>query len=249
MPNMKNRLGLWSNDTSTLLGNLHGIQSLGVDSLICCLVKHSPPVAFPYQADILHQVIEDAASIGMDVNTWSYGYPDGISQQVQATSAAIPHGVQNHILDMEIEWEGQSAALADQYAHDLAEMTSHRIALHLSSFCNPSAHPIPYAAFLAHCESLMPQSYLVPPDPPDFASTVLSRTLGECPPLVINSLGGELIATVNCPEMLTAIAHAGPSHFAGANIWLWDGMGGDMGVRGVEGKWASAIAAYKSAFM
>src|SRR5580658_5434508 len=82
----------------------------------------------------------------------------------------------------------------------------------------PNLHPLPYAAFLAHCESFMPQVYRVLPTS---VNTVMTSTLDQCPPLAHQSLGGSLIATVNRPEMLTAVsAHA--TSFDGANVWLWD---------------------------
>ena len=129
--------------------------------------------------------------------------------------------------DIEGEWESLSGATApaDQLLHGIAEAIGHRSDLHLSSFCNPSSHNLPYAACLAHCQSFMPQSYRIPPTT---VETVMTRTLSEDPPLAKRSLGGLLIPTVNRPEMLVAAA----GHldvFDGVNVWLWDGDSEDMG--------------------
>jgi hypothetical protein len=252
---LRNSLALWVNDTSTVVGRLHDVATLGFDRLIVCIVKHAPaPTAYAYQPSNLAQILHDAPSVGLSVDAWFYGYPTGIEQQV-ATIAAILNQypqIENAIADFEVEWErasGDAGGPADQFFHGLADATARRVALHLSSFDNPDDHPLPYARLLTHCASLMPQAYQVDGTP---IPLVMSRTLGQCAPLAHASLGGAMIGTANTPAGLAAIAAAGPSSFEAANVWCWDGDTGanvvDIGIRGREASWADAIRAYRKLF-
>lgn len=247
MPNLKNSLALWISDTSTAIGKLHDIKSMGFDRLIVRIVVHSPvPVAVAYQSANLKQLLADALTVGLAVDAWFYGYPTGITQQV-STIASILNAhpeISNVVMDMEAEWEKAAPGLADQFAHSLAIATNHRVAMHLSSFDNPSSHAVPYAAFLSHCEGFMPQSYQVDSTP---VPLVMKRTFHESAPLAAGSLGKEFIPTVNTPAILAALA-AAPGTATAVNVWCFDGSGVDMGILGHEHEWAPSIAAYKAAF-
>lgn len=247
MPNLRNSLALWVSDTSTAIGNLHHLVDLGFTRLIVCLVKHDHvPHTYPYQPDNLKRLLDDAASIGLPVDGWIYGYPTGIEQQVSTIAAVVNahHQIQNLILDMEVEWERADPALAEQFCHSLAVATAHRVPLYLSSFDNPSSHPLPYEAFLKHCAGFMPQSYQVDGTP---VRTVMSRTMKQSAPLAAGSLGKEFVPTVNSPAILAALA-ATPGPAIAVNVWCYDGGGVDRGVRGHESEWGAAIAAYRAKF-
>lgn len=246
----KNSLALWVSDTSTAIGHLHEIKAMGFDRLNVCLVKHHVPEAYPYQPNSLAQLLTGAASIGMPVDGWVYGYPNGVDQQI-STIAAILNAhtqIENCTLDFEGEWEHVSGDLgspAHTFPHNLATDTNHRVALYLSSFDNPSGHPLPYPALLSHCAGFMPQSYQVDNTP---VHLVMERTVNESAPLAAGSLGKEFKPTVNSPATLSALA-AAPGTASAVSVWCWDGGGVDMGVRGHEQEWASAIKAYKATFV
>ncbi len=246
---MPGELKLWVNDTSTLLGSLHTIRNVGFTGVICCLVKHNHvPMAYPYQAGCLKQIIADAATVDLTVDTWSYGYPAGIPGQIAAIAGALPPGAKIHVLDWEGEWENNAAAavLAEQFAHGLAEATDHRVQLSLSSFYAPDLHPsFPWTAALQHCEEFWPQVYVIPPTP---VGTVISRAITQCPPLAAGTIGGKLTATVSSPDALMAVAVNASYFNGGVNVWVWDGGGVDMGVRGRETEWAPAISFAHKAF-
>ena len=245
MSGLPGQLGLWCGDSGKILGNLHAVQDLGFDYLIARAVIHPHGRIAAYEPANLKQLITDAATINLPVYAWAYIYPTHIDNQIRAIADAVPESCVNLVLDAEVEWEKipQGAALAHQLVHGIAEAMGHRADLHLSTFCNPESHPLPMTAFLAHCESFMPQSYRIPPTR---TQTVLQRTLKQCPPLAVQSLGNLLIPTVNRPEMLAAVA-AHPTAFPGANVWLWDGDKQDPGVAGIEGTWMSAIKAFHDA--
>ena len=250
MPGLQKTLGLWVEDTSTVDGHLHDVQNLGFQYLIVRIVYHPNGAGgdtVAYQPDTLKSILADAATIDFPVYAWAYVYPQNIDGQVAAITAALPAGCANLVLDAEIEWENVegSADFADQLAHGIAEATNHQTALHLSSFYAPQLHPtLPWVNFLNHCESFMPQTYRYGATTAD---TVITRTLAQDPDLAKGSLGGLLVPTSNQPDILQEIC-ANAATFAGANVWLWDGSGGDPGVSGNGDAWSAAIQAFSNAY-
>jgi len=234
-------IGLWVHETGSAEGNLHAIQSMGFDYL--ALKVADGPEPFPAaDSDILDRVAEDAGSIRLPLVTWSYNYPDRISAQIEILRRRIPSTVQDHIIDAESEWENEGLADAAQaLCHGLAEATGHRVALHLSSFYDPQLHALfPYAAFLSHCNSFMPQSYVEGQTP---ASLVVQRTITSAKETA-DRAGRSIVPTVNRPDLLAMFATAG---IRSANVWLWDGGGGDAGVSGQADSWLPAVRRFKEA--
>ena len=246
--NLIGRIGLWLHVTAKAQGRLHEIQRL-FDYVI---VKISDG-AHAYSPDDRKALCAAAASIGLPVVAWAYVYPHDIPGTIQTLVDNLPEGCQDLILDAEVEWEtvGNAAALADALCHGFAEATNHRINLHLSGLYTPQMHPaFPYAAFLAHCQSFMPQSYAEGATP---VSLVAQRTDDQCRPLAARSLGKLIVPTVNTPGMLTALTRRG---YRSQSVWLWDGVvlppdqtraeGEDMGVDGYQGAWQPALAAARA---
>ena len=60
MANVQHKLGLWSRDTSALLGKLHAAQRLGFEYVVARVVYHPNGPAEAYQLDALKQLIADA---------------------------------------------------------------------------------------------------------------------------------------------------------------------------------------------
>src|SRR5579863_7048392 len=241
------RLGLWTDDNQSALGHLHDIQALGFEWLAVRAVYHpslGPPLQTqPFQPDAVQQLVKDAATISFPIIAWAYLYPDNIDEQIQVIRQSLPAGCTDLLLDAESEWEQVADPqtrddTAQALAHGLAEATGHTVALHLSSFYAPDLHPdFPFTAFLAHCQSFMPQSYVVGGTPADL---VLQRTLQQSLPLAAATLGKQVIPTVNVPEMLGLVNRP---EFGAANVWLWDTAGGDLGVQDSQAAWSAAIAA------
>ncbi|MEP6754908.1 MAG: hypothetical protein ABJA67_05365 [Chthonomonadales bacterium] len=235
------KLGLWTDSSEKAQGHLHDIQALGFDYLVVRVTHLSNGHAVPHSPATLKQLIKDAATIDLKIACWAYVFPTNIQDQIDGISAALPPEIDNLILDAEVEWEGIPDASAHTLMHGIAEATGHHAGLHLSSFCNPVDHPIPYKAFLTHSLSFMPQSYLFPPTSP---ATILHRTMVQSLPLAQFSLCKQLIPTVNAAPMLQAIKNPA---FKGASVWLWHDDGtDDKGVQGRESIWQPAIDAWKS---
>jgi len=251
MSDLSNQLGLWCQDTTSVVGHLNDIQVLGFDYLVVRIVYHphgASGATVAYEPSTLKKLIANAATMDqpLPIYAWAYVYPTNIAGQISGIAAAMPANCENLILDAEVEWESLAggAALAGQLAHGIAEAIDHRADLHLSSFCNPSDHPLPYTAFLAHCQSFMPQAYKIGATS---AQTVLGRTLAQAVPVGQQSLGNLIIPTVNVPSMLDLV-NRHPDTFSGSNVWLYDGSGGDVGVSGNEDQWTNVIAAFKVAY-
>jgi|GEM_PF-6376447 len=239
MSSLKGKVGLWTNSAQKARGHLHDIKALGFDYVTTrCIYKTGSGFAVNPPA---LQLFADGSTINLEMVAWAYVYPTGIQDQIDAIKDFFSQvgKCAELILDAEDEWLKQPESLAHDLFHGIAEAIGHRANLHLSSFCNPDKHPIPYKAFLSHCSSFMPQAYVFAPTTP---ATILGRTLGQAQPLVAGTLEHEFLPTVNDSRMLSLVK-GGP--FAGANVWLWDGDQQDRGVLGNENDWRPAIASYK----
>ena len=249
---LKQTVGLWVNDTASILHDLQTIKDLGFDYIVARVLSRVGDKFVPTQPASMAELITNAAEIGIRTDCWYFAYPDNIQAQIDAVAAALPDSARNLILDVEDPWENRSqgAVLAKDLCSGIASAIQHKADLQLSTFYYTSAHSVPYTAFLAHCESLMPQVYRVPAKNGGLTSVdlTINRTIGDDPTLAKQSLGGLLIATVNRPEMLDAVT-AHTSKFQGVNVWLWDGDTGsvitDPGVRGHGAVWKAAIQSYK----
>ena len=244
--------GLWIHETAKAIGHLHEIQALGFDYL-CVKIADGERPYFPAEAK---QLCADADTINLPVVAWAYVYPKNIINTIATISANIPKGCQHLVLDAEAEWESPDGDtynkenLASLLCHGIASSTNHAVQLWLSSFVNPSAHNLPYAAFLAHCSGFMPQAYAEGNTP---LSTVIARLKSESLPMAQKSLGKSLIPTINTPELVPLISGIAPTH--GFNVWLYDGVqlapgvprpaGDDMGVAGYEKQWQKVLAKTK----
>src|SRR5579862_6867941 len=153
------QVGLWVHQAETALNHLHDIYNLGFSYILPKMWEdgqlYGDPAAF-------RQLCADAAGINLAVVPWGYSRPVEIEAQIQIVADHLPANSAGIVLDAEIEWENPGVEpLAHQLGHGIAQATGHRAPLHLSSFYAPQLHPqFPYAAFLAHCESFMPQSYI-----------------------------------------------------------------------------------------
>lgn len=244
--NLIGKIGLWLHVTAKALGRLHEIQNMGFDYVIV-KISDGPRAYFPAARK---KLCADAATIKLGVVAWAYVYPTNIAATITTIVANLPTSCTDLVLDAELEWEqaGNAAALADQLCHGIAEATGHKVALHLSGLYAPDLHPkFPYAAFLAHCVSFMPQSYAEGSTP---VSLVAQRTDDQAKPLAAKALGKCIIPTTNTPGMMTALTRRG---YRSQNVWLWDGVwlpagksrpeGEDMGVMDYTADWTPALAA------
>ncbi len=238
---LENKVGIWTHNTFKCYGHLHDIKNLGFDYLAVKITDGARAFC-PGQRQGLSVL---AARVPLEICAWAYVYPDNIPETITAIKANLPESCTDLILDCEVEWENKPPELAHELCSGIAEATDHKVSLHLSSFCNPSEHPLPYEAFLAHCESLMPQVYVEGQTP---LSAPVARLKNESVPMAAHSLGKQLIPTINVPELVPyARGHCG------FNVWLWDGVqlgpgqtraaGDDMGVIGYEHLWAAALIA------
>jgi len=228
MSSLKGRAGLWTNSAVKARGHLHDIQALGFDYLTArCIYKTG--TSFAVNPPAL-QLFADGSTINLEMVAWANVYPTGIQGQIDAIRGFFGQvgKCAELILDAEDEWLNQPDSAAHDLFHGIAEAIDHRANLHLSSFCNPVEHPIPYKAFLSHCPSFMPQVDVFAPTTPE---TILGRTLGQAQPPVAGRLEHEFLPTVNDSRLLPLVK-VGP--FAGANVWLWDGDQLDKGVLGNE---------------
>src|SRR5579883_1116608 len=191
------QVGLWIHRTETALNHLHDIQSLGFTYILPKLWEdgavYGDPAAF-------RQLAADAALIDLPVVPWGYSRPQEIEAQIQVVADHLPANAAGIVIDAEGEWEKAGVEmLAHQLCHGIAQATGHRAPLHLSSFYAPRLHPqFPYAAFLTHCESFMPQSYVEGGTPPDI---VTGRTMVQAYTLA-HQCGRALVPTVNDPALL-----------------------------------------------
>ncbi len=240
------KFGIWTNVTDAVLGHLHEIQGLGFDYLVVRVVHREGTSTVPHSPAAFERILTDAATIGLKVIGWAYVFPDNIQAQINGIAAALPAGIDHLILDAEVEWEHKSADDAHALMHGLALATGHRVSFHLSGFCNPIDHPIPLEAFLSHCQSFMPQAYHIGSTP---TSKVMDRVRTQCKGPAANSLGKQLIPTINAPEMLPLMKDR---DFAGVNVWLWhdDPLPpqpvDDKGVQNREALWTPVIADYSA---
>ena len=231
------QIGLWIHRAETALGHLHEISKLGFTYTLPKMWEdgqfYGDPAAF-------RQLASDAAGANLAVVPWGYCRPVEIEAQIQVVADNLPANAAGIVIDAEIEWEKAGVELvAHQLAHGIAQATGHRAPLHLSSFYAPNLHPqFPYAAFLMHCQSFMPQSYIEGGTPADL---VVSRTMTQAYTLA-KQAGRVLIPTVNTPALLPLLRSAGVRT---ANVWLWDGDNQDTGVLGRESLWTPAITGFK----
>ena len=98
MANVQHKLGLWSRDTSALLGKLHAAQRLGFEYVVARVVYHPNGPAEAYQLDALKQLIADASTITLPVYAWAYCYPRNVDQQIAAIAACLPNPCANLVL-------------------------------------------------------------------------------------------------------------------------------------------------------
>lgn len=234
------QVGLWIHQAETALGKLHDIAALGFAWIAPKMLEDGSLYG---DVAAFKQLCADAATIGLPVVPWGYSRPREIDAQIAVVSANLPTNAAGIIIDAEVEWEtGGSFALAHQLCHGIAEAIEHRAPLHLSSFYDPALHPqFPYTAFLTHCQSFMPQSYVEGGTP---ASLVIGRTMLSAYTLASQS-GRALVPTVNTISLLPLLKKAGDY---GCSVWLLDGDPGtsDAGVIGFEDAWKAALAVYKS---
>lgn len=239
-PFFDGKVGLWTHFTPKAIGHLKEICDLGFDYLIVKVADGRSA----YHPDAFHRLAAEAASLGLPLAAWAYVYPDHCDEQVKILKESLPKGVTELVLDAEVEWEQNIHAFqtAGDFCHAIAAATGHKVQLHLSSFYASDFHHLfPYESFLGHCASWMPQAYQVAGTT---VETVIQRVESQALPLAQISLDRSLIPTVNSPAMLRAASDAG---FHSLSVWLWDGDGQDLGVKGRQQMWADAIAAAKAA--
>ncbi|HEX5324701.1 MAG TPA: hypothetical protein VFW40_13010 [Capsulimonadaceae bacterium] len=226
-------VGLWVHRPETALNHLHEIQSLGFSYILPKMWEDGALYGDPA---IFRQLVADADSINLGVVPWGYSRPQEIEAQIQVVADHLPASAAGIVLDAEGEWEKPGVEmLAHQLCHGIAQATGHRAPLHLSSFYAPALHPnFPYAAFLAHCASFMPQSYVEGSTPADL---VVGRTMLQAYTLA-KQCGKALVPTVNAPVLLPLLRTAGVTS---TNVWLWDGDSEDAGVQGRESVWQPAV--------
>lgn len=234
-------MGLWVHRGETALGHLHEIQSLGFSYILPKMWEDGQLYG---DVAAFKQLVADAATICLGVLPWGYSRPQEIDAQIAVVSENLPASALGVTIDAEAEWEKPgTSVLAHQLCHGIAEGIGHRCPLHLSSFYAPLLHPqFPYAAFLTHCASFAPQSYVEGGTPAD---VIIGRTMLQAYTLA-NQCGRALIPTVNDPALLPLLKQAGDH---AASIWLYDGdpngPDSDYGVRGREHAWRAALGAFK----
>ncbi len=244
MSSLEGRFGVWTNVTEAALGHLHEVQGLGFDYLVVRVVHREGSTTVPHSPQSLKQLLFDAKTIGLKVIAWAYVFPNNIQVQIDGIAAALPEGIDHLILDAEDEWHNADTSVVDELFHGIAEATGHRVNLHLSSYCNPDDHNIPVDAMLAHCQSFMPQAYHIGNTP---ISRIMMRVQDQCVGPASRSLGGQLIPTINAPEMLPQMKN---KQFMGVNVWLWhdDPLPpqplDDKGVQNREALWTPVIQDY-----
>ncbi len=238
---LNGKIGVWTHNAFRCYGHLHDLKNLGFD-YIAVKITDGASAFSPVTCRGLCLLAGRAA---LPVAAWSYVYPENILETIAAIKDNLPAGCTDLILDCEAEWENKPAALAHELCHGIAEATGHTVSLYLSSFCNPTAHPLPYEAFLSHCQGFMPQVYQEGTTP---LSAPVERLQNESTAMAKHALGGQLIPTINVPELVPRVRG-----YQGFNVWLADGVqlepgqiraaGDDMGVIGYQSAWMAALTA------
>lgn len=242
MSNIKGLVGLWSDDSSKIVGKMAQIKSLGFDYVLLRAV-HMAGVRFVVDGRLAH-LAGEAHGAGLQAHLWGYAYPGNPAAQSSAYAAAMEQCPQatELVLDAESEWEIPGAGPdAEALCHLIAQATGHKLAMHLSSFYAPGLHnTFPFAAFGKHVQSWQPQAYLHGDGQGNNPDVVVARTLKQS--VASETLGNELIVTVDDPSQLAQFK----GHVAGANAWVWWKDGDDPGVADQPQVWKDAIAAFKS---
>lgn len=233
------QIGLWIHRAETALGHLHEIQALGFTWIAPKMWEDGSLYG---DVAAFKQLVAASATINLPVLVWGYSRPQEIDAQIAVVSENLPAGCAGIVIDAEVEWERAGTdVLAHQLCHGIAESIGHRCPLHLSTFYAPMLHPqFPYAAFLTHCASFMPQSYIEGQAPADL---VVQRTMGQAYTIAKQS-GRALVPTVNDPALLPFLRNAG---IRAANVWLWESEPGDSdeGVQDHESAWQGPVATFK----
>lgn len=245
-PDLSKMVGVWVHETFKAVPDLRVIKSLGFDY---ALIKIADG-ARAFQPTARDIIWHNAMLIGLPLVAWAYVYPtSSISGQIDVIAQSLPKTCQHLVLDVEIEWESgdyaENVAKAHALCHGIAQATGHRVKIHLSSFVNPTMHSqIPYAAFLSHCASFMPQAYQEGETP---LATVMHRLTTDSKSTA-KAASVPVIPTINVPGLAPLVKQAG---YPGYNVWLYDGVvlsegtrraaGDDMGVKGYAHLWSPAL--------
>jgi|SRR6185312_12086850 len=247
---MSGRIGVWVHVTETMTGHIHDIQAAGFDYILLKIADGSAG-ANTYHLAALQRIVHDAATVNIPLVAWAYVTPTDIPGQVAAILKALPAGVNDLVLDAEIEFE-QAAAPGGSLGPATTIMRIHQLCqallagrkglrLHLSSFWSTKFHAsLPFRTFAQHCATLQPQCYLETGS--RSAHEILDGALTQWGALVTKGKNA-VLPTINNTQFVPILK---AKQFTAFNVYCFDPKDGDAEVGAHLATWKAAIAQFRA---
>lgn len=167
-----NKLGVWLWFIEGTIFDSHealadSLANLGVDRIYVKVADGSVNIGvWPEIAD--EQLVQTYLSAGLEVWSWSYNYPGNPIAQAEALTRAAQTGYQGHVVDVEMEFDGDSSQLADLFSA-FQNAQSDAIAnqwagpnfeLRCTTWGNPIDHQYRIDVIDQYVDAHMPQTYV-----------------------------------------------------------------------------------------
>src|SRR6185312_4472483 len=147
---MSGRIGVWVHVTETMTGHIHDIQAAGFDYILLKIADGSAG-ANTYHLAALQRIVHDAATVNIPLVAWAYVTPTDIPGQVAAILKALPAGVNDLVLDAEIEFE-QAAAPGGSLGPATTIMRIHQLCRAIGGTQGPAPAPLLILEHEVPCE-------------------------------------------------------------------------------------------------
>jgi len=115
-----------------------------------------------------HTLLHAYKSNGMEVWAWSYNYPGNEAKQAEALYVAAREGYDGYIVDVEMQFDGESVKANNLFASFHAEknralaegIVDSNFLLYCTTWGNPIDHNFPIATIDPFVDGFMPQTYV-----------------------------------------------------------------------------------------